>query len=784
MNKIWMLSISNLRKNRGNSISLFLILLVAVVLMNLGFLITLNFSKAFDKKAEEDNSAHVITAMYKQYYKDSYLDYFDKYPGVTETEKEEIIYLWTTRFKYGSGEFVTPSLILNMDFHRNISSLSFVGDLDITGNHDIFLSYILHTGGGYHLGDDFTLYYNNKSYVFHVAGFTQDIHLGSITLGCIGLHLPEESYRWLHQEINEPKTDGILIKARLANNYNSQDMIADFNQHEIAVSKTWIATSMWVSSYTLAKEMRTMTANIGGAIIIGFSFIIVLVSLLIMKYRVTTGIQDCLADIGTLKALGYTSAQIIRSILYQYLILGCLGAVTGIAVSYVFIDKLSNMFSAQTGIVWKQGFDGTASLLSFSMIFIPILILIPLSAIPISKLAPMVAYRTGINTHNFKKDLFPIAKMKGRLNFILTVKSMMINLGQNLRISVIIAAISFTSVFAVVVYYNIATNNKAFLDMIGSEMCSVIVTTYGDDDASLLRNEILSLKKVKKAINYDYLSVAVNNEGSQVMIIDDSNLLETNQVYKGRYPDKENEIAISSYMAKRFQKTIGNSITVQMGNASAEYEITGLIQSTSNIGMNITMTMNGVRRMLPNYSYRNVNVYLNLGINSDLFMKELKGIYGERIKETINMQELTDSQLGIYVLITSIFATVIMIITALIISLTLYLIIKALIIRRRKEFGIQKAIGYTTFQLMLHTAFSFLPVVLLGTLVGSILGSFYINPMVSLLFKGIGIMKVAFVVPTVWIFLMCLGICIFGFSISLLVSLRIRKITAYTLIEE
>jgi putative ABC transport system permease protein len=255
----------------------------------------------------------------------------------------------------------------------------------------------------------------------------------------------------------------------------------------------------------------------------------------------------------------------------------------------------------------------------------------------------------------------------------------------------------------VIIFYNIAANDKAFLDMIGSEMSTVLVSLYPGKDAIGMSNEISKMEGVRKTVNYDYVSVTINDEGSQVMIINDFSLLDTNQLYKGSYPQNKNEVVISGYVAKRFHITIGDMITVRVGNVSAEYLITGLIQSISNIGMNISMRLDGANRLMPLYTFRNVNVYLEKKADLDSFIQIVKERYGSQIKEIIDMKELSKSQLGIYVLIVSIFASIILCITALVISLTLYLIIKALINRRKKDFGIQKVSGYTNYQLMLQT---------------------------------------------------------------------------------
>ncbi|HEY5584531.1 MAG TPA: FtsX-like permease family protein [Ruminiclostridium sp.] len=784
MNKIWMLSISNIRKSKGAYLSLILIIFVAAILLNLGLLTSLNFKKSFDNKVEELHSAHVAVTMLKQTYQDNYEDYFKTYPGVTETEKDDILYLMGTKFKYGSGEFSNPAFFLNASTKRNISHLAFVGEHKDTGDRDIYVSYLLHTGGGYELGDKFVINYREKEYVFNIAGFTEDILLGSTNVGGIGFHLPQESYKRFQRELNDENTNGVLLQARLENSKDSQNMIMNFQKNNLKVGQTGMISAVWLCSLSFAKTARTATADIGAVIIISFSLIIVLVSLLVIKFRVSTSIEDGIADIGTLKALGYTSHQIIASILLQFMLIAFFGSVFGIAASYAGVGQLSSMFCAQTGIVWKQGFDLISSVLSLMLILFSVLLITPFSARRIKKLHPIIALRAGITTHSFKKNHCPLDRMKGSLNFVLAIKSLVSNLRQNLMISLIIAAISFASVFGLVMYYNIATDNKAFIDMIGIETCTVSVTTIPGEDAKLLLKDIEKLDGIRKVINYNYGSVTINDEASQVYISDDFSLVDNNQVYEGRYPKYDNEIAINGSMAEEFGKTVGDTISVKMGNGLAEYLITGLSQSANFVGMDVSLTLEGVKRIKSDYIYNSINIYLEDESNVDIFIDEITNKFGNKIAAIVNLNELMKSQLGSYVKIISIVTYLILIVTALVVVMILYLIIKAMIISRRKEFGIQKALGYTTLQLMTQTSMSFLPVVLLGAILGSIVGSFYINSLLSVLFKGIGVMKVAFVVPYLWIGFMCIGICALSYAVSMLVSWRLRKITAYALMVE
>ena len=84
------------------------------------------------------------------------------------------------------------------------------------------------------------------------------------------------------------------------------------------------------------------------------------------------------------------------------------------------------------------------------------------------------------------------------------------------------------------------------------------------------------------------------------------------------------------------------------------------------------------------------------------------------IVETLDIDENIESQTGMYT--AAVFAVMLMvlIITVLVVVMILYLVIKTMIIKRKKEFGVMKAIGYSTIQLMNQISISFLPVIITG----------------------------------------------------------------------
>ena len=116
--------------------------------------------------------------------------------------------------------------------------------------------------------------------------------------------------------------------------------------------------------------------------------------------------------------------------------------------------------------------------------------------------------------------------------------------------------------------------------------------------------------------------------------------------------------------------------------------------------------------------------------------------------------------------------------------LVLYVIINSMISRRRQEFGIYKAIGYTNRQLTVKTALSFIPVVAVASILSVIAGLWYLPAMNNTIFSMIGAVKNHFEVAVWILFVFALLFTVVAFVISVLLSAPIKKITAYSLLKE
>jgi putative ABC transport system permease protein len=229
---------------------------------------------------------------------------------------------------------------------------------------------------------------------------------------------------------------------------------------------------------------------------------------------------------------------------------------------------------------------------------------------------------------------------------------------------------------------------------------------------------------------------------------------------------------------------IGDVITLSLGEREEEYIITGFFQSSNNMGRESLLTVEGYGMLDPDFKEGTILIEMAEDADIDAFVSLLEQRYGEKLFNLRNDREFLNMQLSAILGMINGMSAVFIFITVLVIVFILFLVVRTLVLRRKTELGIQKAVGFTTFQLMNQIAGSFVPVAILGTTIGSIAASLTMNDCIGFLFRSVGIMKVGFIIPIPIIATVGVLICILTYIVSMLVSVRIRKISAYALIVE
>jgi putative ABC transport system permease protein len=781
--KIFMLCYANIRKTKGHTVSLLLMFLIASILFNLGLLIFTNFGPYFEKITKELNSSDVYYIMPSHLYNTKVDEYIRNNDNIMKMQKENS--LWATaNIPYNGDTRECIFLINDSDTNRNLSRWKFVGEHLTPDSMSVYVPYVLNIDGGYKLNDKLKITFKDTIVTFTIKGFTEDAFFSSVDTGILGVYLPHETYVKVNQKLGD-KYNAALIFANLVNKNKAVETgIRELIKNDNSFAFADITSTLFSLDLQIIKMSRVLMANIVSVMMLAFAAIITAVLLIVVRFRIGNSIEDDMTKIGTLKAMGYTSRQIILSIVMQFALIAAAGSIAGISLSYLATPVLSDVFAHQSGLMWVQGFDGVISSISLCIILLVGVIVSFIAARRINKLNPIVALRGGIITHSFRKNHLPLHKSIGSLPFVLAFKSMLQNKRQSMMIGIIFTAVSFASTFAVVMFYNTTIDTRTFAETPGIEISNAVAALNPNTDNTKLVNSIDNLNNVRKVQFIDTAMIKIDNYDVTTYVMDDYSKKETNTVYAGRYPRHSNEVVIAGHLADMMQKKLGDSVALKIGDKKANFVITGFSQGSSMGGLNASIRRDGILKLNPDFKRQSLQIYLNKGVKADKFTKRLKKLYGDSIIETVDIDKSMEQGMGIYTSIVSKVGVTILVVTILVVILVLYFVINSSVVRKKRELGIQKAIGFTTLQLMNQLSLGFLPPVVTGVFLGSILGITQTNAIMSVAQRAMGIMKANYIITPFWIALFGVATVIFSYIISMLITYRIRKISAYALVNE
>lgn len=191
-----------------------------------------------------------------------------------------------------------------------------------------------------------------------------------------------------------------------------------------------------------------------------------------------------------------------------------------------------------------------------------------------------------------------------------------------------------------------------------------------------------------------------------------------------------------------------------------------------------------MKKLSPDYKHQQLEIYLNKGVKTDQFVEDLKSTYEKTTSYILDIDKEFEQGMGIYTSIVSKVGVSTLVINIVVVLLVLYFVINSSIIRKKRELGIQKAVGFTTFQLMNQISLSFLPPVTIGVILGCILGITQTNNIMTVAQHSMNIMKASYVITPGWVALVGAAIIVVSYLTSLLITFKIRKISAYALVTE
>jgi len=784
MNHILLLTKSYFHKTKGQTASLIALIMIAVMLLNVGIIMQIGINTFFEERAEGLNAPHIgVVVGHGLADADEMEEFLFNHESIIEMERRDILFDWGNLF-IGDNMLGQALILETNDPAITMNPLSLIGDYLPLEGDVIYMPHFLMVENGFEIGDVMSLVFNDEEIWFTVGGSTEEILYGDLMSSGIRFFISDEKFQELQVEF--PNAIHPLITARMENPEEDNLFLNELFDVTFTLSEQEGEMPYLPTIFAGAMMNRTFMSTIIGITVIALAGVLLVISAVVVRFRINNNIEESIRNIGVLKAMGYMNKQIIQSILLQFGGLTLVGGIVGIGLTNIVLPFLAQVLEGQIGLIWHPNIDFIFGILTLFVVIGFILILAYLSARRIKKLFPLIALREGITTHNFKKNYFPLEKGKSPLTLLLSFKQLLQSKKQLVMVTLITAGLSFSAVTSLTIYYNLIVNNDAFVNTIGGIVEDVLVFVREDDQIEAVRIHLEEMPEIDViyGVNMGGAFRGSANEINMTLLnAEDTGYLGSHMLVEGRFPIHANEIAVSPVLINMEAFNIGEAIVMSTHDEEAEFLITGVVQTVQDAGIFAFMTGEAMERLHSDFIFRDLSVRLAPGVDVEKFIEMLEAEKGDLIN-VFNIRVDAAAQLGGMTETITPVAFGNVAISGVVIILVLYMIMKTMITRRHKELGIQKALGFTNFQLMNQLAMNLLPIIILGTIIGVLAGYFGFNSIFVFLMAGTGIGTADLPTPIVWVIILAVGMVFLSYVAALLISRRIRKISAYALISE
>jgi putative ABC transport system permease protein len=775
MRKILMLAFANIRGARSQSLTLAGFVMLAATTLNLGLLLFINYPGAYDAQSEIAHAPHFASLTSTLSWGTDRQQFVQDYPDVREVALEPVLAESTT-VEYNGAVNQTIVIVSSVERDSGMDLLELTKDSQPLRDDSVYLPSVMHVGGGYEIGDEFMFSMGGEVFSFTVAGFTDEMFFNAAVVQCYRATVTQSTFADMQRRI--PVAESVLLTARMGDPANATQLDLDY-QARFSGETRGVAHTLTYESIRFARTFMATTVSL---IMAAVAAVVVLVCLVVLRFRVRIGIEEQMHNIGALKAIGYTSGLVSGSIVVQNLSITAVGVVAGVGVSYAVLPWLSQLLEVQSALPWHPSLDLACLALSVAVIGGAVLLVVGLTVSAIPKLAPLTALRSGLEVHSFSHNSLPLDSTNGPLGVLLACKSALQAKGQMVMVALIVAAASFTASAVLSTFYNIGVDNEGFVLAAGGEVPDVAVQLTHTPLGEVLE-QLDDDPAVRKAFRWGEAYAMLADTSTWVMITPDYSVVEGRNLFEGRYPQHANEIAVGAAFRGAQGIRIGDTVTLTLEGTSATLLVTGLLQSMNNNGYLAALTNEGARGLMPGYESNQIYIYLNDPSQAETWAQATMDRLQEPLPPMI-LSKIVHSQLAGYADTLLLVSALIVAITALVVALILYSVLNTAISQKRRQLGIYKSIGYTSGQLIGQISLTYVPIIAVAVLIGCALGYVGFLPLVTALFSTLGIYQLMMSPSVLMTVLLAVGLIIFAYLLTTLVAGQVRKVSAYSLVSE
>ena len=795
MYKLFVIAKNNIKKQKGDMITFFILTFLAAFLIFDALSAVLGMGKVLDSRFEEIGGAHFVLFCHdteeerecikKAIEGHKYIVDFESTPCIITTAEHKN----AKAEEYGQYQMI----IMNMsDEPRLLNDLKDRGSYE---DEDIILPYYLQTT--YKIGDTMNIKVGDNVYDFKVAGYEPDPYFCSTTnLTIYYMFVSDKMYNVLKDEnpgLVAPyyENKGVMDVSYLSDDYLTSDLEKEITDSYKAMLEPYTAEHPERQYDYLAVNWQMMRGGnqfipmIIMAMILLFAVIIIVISIVIISFSIKNFIQRNMKNTGILEAGGYTVRELRGALSFQIVMISLIGSILGTLTAMLTFKTFAGVVSLAMGLEWNQPINYLAAAIT---VIVPVFVIFLVSRAAsriYKKISVLDALRGGISAHNYKRNLFSFEKTPLPIPAVISLKDTFGGLGRNLVMTFIVVILTMSVLIGFGMYENFGQKPENLIKILGFENAAATVLTSED-----VGEELRDIDGVENVLAMYGLDLNVKHDGREqsifTYVMDDIENTNNLTIVEGRMAKHDNEIMMTSAAAEDLKAGCGDVVELEFAGKTSEYLISGIYQRMDRMGRTIYMNSEAAEKIITGQQRIEYYVTTEEGMSFDELKNEIDKIDDkyEAKFEVVDLEKQMSGTMGIVSDAMKILCMVIAAITILVVIFVESLVIRAKIIREWRGMGISKALGMTSGQLIAQIMMSNVPAILVGMLIGVIFSQMAGGKLCVLIFSLFGIKHVDFNISFIWMIISAVGILAVALIASGLSGLKVRRLRPVEMITE
>ena len=766
------LALHQWRRNKGAFLGFGATILIAACMLGSALTLLFTVGPRYTALADELHTADVDIVVPRTAATADVRDVIDHTTGVAAVDPHDVLLMDTQIHDFRGTDFAIRAMITDADASRTLNQTRVLATSGDSG--DLYVAQYTAWFGQFAPGDRIELQLAGHDESFRIAGVVEEMEFGNAGSQILAFSAPAARFTQLERAYPQTRMTEYAVSISAG-----ADPRAVRSHIERALADAGVPVAAAIDCDSV-RATRTMVSRLIILILVVFAVLVTVVSLALCTFHIRNIVETDRTDMGVLKALGYTSQMISHAMMAPYLLV-CVGAtLAGLALSTLATPAIGSLIALQAGFTFHAQADARAWLITIAALAGVTLLFAWIGVRSLRALQPIEAIR-GISARSQRHTVRPLNRMPGNARTAISLQQAAASPSRNLLVGCMAFLMTLIVSFAAVLTYNATVKPDNLYNTLSTETPQVVATPAQGETTEAMQR-IRAIPGVQNVIAYTTARVGVDGTQLPAFVSDDFDAASNDIRYDGNHPATAHEIAIGSALADAHP--IGSHVTVSHGGTALGYTVVGYIQSVNDGGSVCELTNAGYTRLDQDFAHSPHTLYVYCdGADTARVIRAIESTCGDLVTHTTDMERMRDTSQQMYGSVMSTVSLAMLILAVGLTGLVLMMVIRSTIVRERHRFGILKALGYTSGQLMRQIATMLMPATVIGAALGAAVASIA-QPVADALFATVGVMRSQFDHPALLPIAAALALTAVQGALALGFATPIRTISPYQLITE